>query len=195
MKTAMTTIAVTVGMLVGSVGAYAGDTSDPAVNERQANQADRIKQGMKSGELTKDEAKDLREDHRDVKQLEKAYKSDGKLTNAERRDLRHEQNQTSRDIKKQKHDAQSRPARATRDPVVNERQHVQGKRIEQGVASGELTRHEARGLREEQRDVKQLEKAYKSDGKLTNAERKDLHQEQNEASGDINKQKHDAQQQ
>ena len=42
------------------------------------------------------------------------------------------------------------------------------------VASGELTRRETRALAGEQRDIRQLERAYKSDGELTRAERADL---------------------
>lgn len=80
-----------------------------------------------------------------------------------------------------------------RDPGVNARQQNQRQRIQQGVRSGELTRRETGALAREQRDVRQLERAYKSDGKLTRAERVDLHQEQNQASRHINNQKHDAQ--
>ncbi len=80
-----------------------------------------------------------------------------------------------------------------RDPGVNARQHRQAHRIGQGIRSGELTRHETRSLVEQQRDVRQLERAYKSDGKLTAAERRDLHHEQNQASRDIRRQRHDAQ--
>lgn len=50
----------------------------------------------------------FREDQRDIRQLERAYQSDGTLTAAERRDLNHELNQSSRQIRRQKHDAQSR---------------------------------------------------------------------------------------
>lgn len=82
---------------------------DPRVNARQVNQQARIQQGVRSGELTRRETHKLREEQRDVRQLERAYKSDGKLTGAERRDLHHEQNQASRDIYKQKHDAQAKP--------------------------------------------------------------------------------------
>lgn len=82
----------------------------------------------------------------------------------------------------------------TRDRGVNARQHRQTHRIGQGIKSGELTRHEARGLAKDQRDVRQLERAYKSDGSLSGAERRDLHHEQNQASRDIYRQKHDAQQ-
>lgn len=86
-------------------------------------------------------------------------------------------------------DAQHRP----RDPAVNARQHHQRARIHQGVRSGELTRREAGRLAREQRDIRRLEREYKSDGVLTGAERRDLHREQNGASRDIYKQKHDEQ--
>lgn len=87
--------------------------------------------------------------------------------------------------------ANERPA--VRDPGVNARQANQQARIREGVRSGELTRRETRGVRETQRDIRQLERAYKSDGVLTPAERADLHREQNQASRQIYRQKHDAQ--
>src|ERR1044072_9854744 len=84
-------------------------------------------------------------------------------------------------------------AQRPRDPGVNARQHNQRERIQQSVKSGELTRRETGRLVEEQRVVRQLERAYKSDGTLTGAERRDLHHEQNQASRDIYRQKHDEQ--
>ncbi|MDQ6620308.1 MAG: hypothetical protein M3Z31_11545 [Pseudomonadota bacterium] len=82
---------------------------------------------------------------------------------------------------------------ATRDPGVNERQANQNARIEQGVASGQLTRGEARDLKVEQRGIRAEERAFKRDGKLTKQERKQLHRDLNRSSRDIHKQKHDAQ--
>ena len=79
----------------------------------------------------------------------------------------------------------------THDPEVNHRQHKQERRIEQGVRSGELTRQEAKGLRQEERNIRREERAFKSDGKLTRAERKDLHRDLNKASKDIYREKHD----
>lgn len=79
------------------------------------------------------------------------------------------------------------------DPRVNARQHNQHARIREGVRSGELTRHEARKLGQEQRGIRQEERQYKSDGQLSAAERKDLHQDLNQASRDIREQKHDGQ--
>ena len=69
-----------------------------------------------------------------------------------------------------------------RDPGVNQRQHNQQHRTQQGVRSGQLTKEEAKDLRSEQKAIRQEERAYKSDGKLTKEERKDLHQDMNELS-------------
>lgn len=82
---------------------------DPGVNARQHHQRERIQQGVRSGELTRRETRQVAAGQRDIRQLERAYKSDGTLTGAERHDLRHEQNQASREIYRQKHDEKSRP--------------------------------------------------------------------------------------
>jgi Skp family chaperone for outer membrane proteins len=169
-------------------------TRDPAVNARQHNQHDRIRQGVKSGELTRRETGKLAREQRDIRQLERGYKSDGTLTGAERRDLHQEQNQASRNIYQQKHDEQDRPRADIRDPGVNQRQVNQTGRIVQGVQSGELTRGEAQELRTERRDIRDLEQDYKSDGSLTKDERQDLHQQLDQQSHEIYEEKHDDEQ-
>lgn len=88
--------------------AFAGDR-DPNVNRRQHNQHERIAQGVKSGELTRDEAKNLRGDQRALRQKEHAYKSDGQLTKAERVDLQKDLNANSKEIYADKHNAEVRP--------------------------------------------------------------------------------------
>lgn len=82
----------------------------------------------------------------------------------------------------------------TRDPLVNKRQERQENRIEQGIASGELTKHEARRLHSKERAIKAKEHTYKADGTLTPAERKDLHHDLSALSKDIKREKHDLQQ-
>lgn len=190
MKVPMTLAMVAVLVMAAQVADAAG-TRDPRVNARQHNQRDRIQQGVRMGELTGREARRLAEGQRDVRQLERAYKSDGILTSRERADLHHEQNQTSRDIYRQKHDAQDRPAAAVRAPGVNERQASQAARITHGVKTGELTHDEAQGLRTERRDIRESEQTYRADGELTKDERVDLQQQLNEQSKDIYAQKHD----
>ena len=88
--------------------AFAGN-SDPGVNHRQAKQHARIEQGVRSGQLTRDEAKSLRTQQRAIRQEEREMKSDGKLSPAERKQLHQDQNQASKDIRSQKHDNDVRP--------------------------------------------------------------------------------------
>lgn len=193
MKSTMTAaMMATLALTALTVQAEAG-TRDPRVNARQDNQRERIQQGVRSGELTRHETRNVVEDQRDIRQLERAYKSDGTLTAAERADLHHEQNQASREIYREKHDGQDRPAvpAAVRDPGVNQRQENQTGRIVQGVTSGELTRGEAQELRTERKDIRELEQGYKSDGALTKEERTDLHQQLNQQSREIYEEKHD----
>ena len=78
-----------------------------------------------------------------------------------------------------------------RDPGINHRQHYQQQRIKQGVRSGQLTREETKGLRRQEKSVRQEERAFKSDGQLSKGERKDLHQDLNNLSKEIYQEKHD----
>lgn len=165
---------------------------DPGVNARQHNQQQRVRQGVRSGELTRRETGALVHEQRDIRQQERAYKSDGELTRAERADLHREQNQASRHIYNQKHDDQTRPVAApgVRDPGVNQRQANQTSRMVDGVKTGELTHDEAQELRDGRREIRQTEQAYKADGTLTRDERIDLHQDLNQQSRDIYDAKH-----
>lgn len=78
-------------------------------------------------------------------------------------------------------------------PVVDKRQKRQQGRITQGVASGEVTRAEAKRLRAEQRHIRRAERRAKADGDVTNRERARLQRKQNKASRDIRRQKNDGQ--
>jgi hypothetical protein len=83
-------------------------THDHRVNERQHNQQARIRQGVRSGELTGHEARKLEREEHGIRKEERQYKSDGQLTAGERKDLQKDLNRTSRDIYRQKHDPQER---------------------------------------------------------------------------------------
>lgn len=82
---------------------------DTNVNKHQHHQDRRIAQGVKSGELTRGEAKDLRGDQKDIRQEERAFKSDGSLTKDERQELHQDQHAASKEIYQEKHDEQERP--------------------------------------------------------------------------------------
>lgn len=81
---------------------------DPGINARQHRQHERIAQGLRSGELSRGEAQQLRAEQRAIRAKERLYKSDGVLTVAERRDLQHDQYLADRHIYLEKHDAEWR---------------------------------------------------------------------------------------
>jgi hypothetical protein len=183
---------VLIAALVAVPVIAAASPHDPGVNARQQHQQQRIEQGVRSGELTRGETHRLEAERRGIAHEARLYKADGRLSPAERADLRRDQDRASRDIYRQKHDAERRPPAAVRDPGLNARQRDQHDRVAQGVRAGSLTKDEAKGLRAEQRTIRQEERQYKSDGVLTRAERRDLHQDLNTASRDIYSEKHDA---
>lgn len=79
-------------------------------------------------------------------------------------------------------------------PNIDARQANQRARINQGVASGELTRREAAGLRAQQAHIRRDERRAEADGVVTRAERRQLQRELNHSSRSIRNQKHDQQQ-
>jgi hypothetical protein len=83
-------------------------TATPKVTKRQVNQQARIKEGVKSGELTKKEAGRLERQQKEIAKDKRKAKSDGVVTPEERAKLHHEQNKASRKIYRQKHDGQKR---------------------------------------------------------------------------------------
>jgi hypothetical protein len=78
-------------------------------------------------------------------------------------------------------------------PVVDERQDNQDERIDQGAASGELTKREEARLDAQQERIEDREERAKADGVVTKRERARLERSQNRASANIAKQKHDRQ--
>ena len=78
-------------------------------------------------------------------------------------------------------------------PRIDHREHHQSTRIYNGIASGELTRPEARRLEAGQAHVMRVENRAKADGVVTSRERAHLLHEENQQSRRIYRQKHDAQ--
>ncbi|MBD8528049.1 hypothetical protein [Pseudomarimonas arenosa] len=74
-----------------------------------------------------------------------------------------------------------------------QREHRQQSRVAQGVANGELTRRETVRLWHGQRLVDAKQRRARADGVVTARERIWIHQEQNQQSRRIARQKHDDQ--
>ena len=78
-------------------------------------------------------------------------------------------------------------------PKIDQRQASQEKRIDQGIASGALTRKEATNLDKRENRIQADKLAAKADGKVTKAERRKIERKQSNASKAIYRQKHDRQ--
>jgi uncharacterized membrane protein YebE (DUF533 family) len=90
----------------GFAVAQSGTASTPRIDQRQANQQQRINQGVKSGALTPKEAGRLEKGQQRVQRMETTAMADGKVTAKERRRIEHAQNQQSKKIYREKHDRQ-----------------------------------------------------------------------------------------
>jgi hypothetical protein len=161
------------------------------VNERQQNQRDRIRQGVRSGELNGVEAARLRRQQSQIGLNEaRARRSGGEFTTQERARIQRQLDRSSQNIYQQKHDGQDRIPNNT----VNERQQNQRDRIRQGVQSGELTGVEAARLRRQDAQIRLNEaRARQSGGEFTPRERARIQRQLDRSSRTIYRQKHDAQ--
>ncbi len=78
-------------------------------------------------------------------------------------------------------------------PVIDQRQANQEKRIDQGVASGQLNEREANRLNKQQEHINKIEDKAKADGVVTKGERARIDHAQDRASRHIAREKHDRQ--
>lgn len=74
---------------------------------------------------------------------------------------------------------------------IDARQHHQMERIMRGLRSGELSRHEARYLMREQRNIEQMQRQYLADGRISRDEWLQLDRRLDQAARDIRAEKHD----
>ena len=96
----------------GAAFAQIAPAATPGLDKRQAEQQQRIDQGVASGQLTPKEAARLQRREARLKAHEKAAKADGVVTPQERKMLHREANRDSKAIYQQKHDRQTAaPAR------------------------------------------------------------------------------------
>jgi hypothetical protein len=121
---------------------------------------------------------------------------DGKLSPAEKARLEREQNAVSRDIYREKHDAQTgnpNSASSQRMQADVQRNVNQQRRIEQGVQSGSLTTREAGRLEGGESHISKKEARAGSDGKVTSHEQARVQKAENRESRRIYREKHDGQ--
>jgi hypothetical protein len=93
-----------VTLLIASAAfAAQAQTQTPRVDQRQANQDQRIDQGVASGALTQREATRLENQQGRIEKMEDKAKADGDVTKRERAKLHGAQGHASREIARKKH--------------------------------------------------------------------------------------------
>jgi len=187
--------AVSALLAFATAGAFAQTHAASSV-QRDVNQQQRIEQGLQNGKLTTREAALLEKDEAKVDRLQARSMKDGHLTAAERTQLQQAQNRASRDIKTATHNgvngnplsASSQRMQADVQRNVNQEQ-----RIQQGLKSGELTKHEAAKLERGQAKVDHEESVAGRDGHVGKAEQHQVQHTEDHQNKAIHQQKHDAQ--
>lgn len=92
-------------ILIISLGTTA---SAQTIKQKAHNQAQRTRQGVRSGEITRSEARTIAKKENDVRKEVKEAKADGVVTASERKDIKKEQRQASRTIYRKKHNRRDR---------------------------------------------------------------------------------------
>ena len=171
------------------------NTNSGGIDQKQANQALRITQGIDSGALTGKEAVRLGLQQGHIYNKEQRFKADGQFTARERAIINRDLLKTSNRIYRQKHDRQVQGgvravSAGSKKLGIHKRQKNQGKRIRQGVKSGQLTARETKKLAKQQKSIQRQKRRFKADGTFTKRERVVVHQRQKRASKNIYRNKH-----
>src|SRR5215813_10861516 len=97
---------VAIGVSLAPTSVWA-QSPNPSINRIERRDQARIRQGIRSGELTRQEARRLEAEQARIRVNERFDQADGKLSSREHRQLQKELHRASRDIYRQKHDGQS----------------------------------------------------------------------------------------
>jgi hypothetical protein len=179
------------GMLVLAMATLVAAAAQTNLGQRKENQQDRVAQGIKSGQATAGETAGLEKKETAVNQEVRADRAlnGGKLTGQEKQTVNRQQNQMSKQIYADKHNA-VKPAAPT--TAVGQRRENQQERIAAGVASGKLSAGQTAKLENKETAINKEVRMDRSanGGKLTAAEKKQVDQQQNQASRKIYRDKH-----
>ena len=165
----------------------AGKSFNP--NNREANQDQRISNGLRSGQMTSGEAAraDQRQSNIDSQVHNERQANGGTLNPQERQQVNREQNNASRQIYNENHNANT-----VRPNAVYNREANQQQRTAQGLRTGQMTSGEAARTNANQSRVDQQvhNQRTANGGALNNQQRQQVNRQQNQNSRQINNEKH-----
>jgi hypothetical protein len=158
-------------------------------NAREANQDQRIANGLRSGQMTSGEAAKAERTQSNIDQQvhDDRAANGGKLTGQERQQINGEQNAASRQIYDEKHNGNT-----VAPNEVDNREANQQQRTANGLRSGQMTSGEAARTNQNQANVaQQVHNERTADGgALTRQQRNQANREENRNSKQIYNEKH-----
>ena len=96
-----------IALVTTIAGAASADTATPRIDHRRAVERTRIHEGVRSGQLTRREARRLNMRQGDIRRVERRSKADGFVSRRECARLNHMQNRQDRRIFRLKHNGRS----------------------------------------------------------------------------------------
>ena len=176
-----------------SVGAFHDHPNNPGLaarpNQREANQDQRIANGLRDGQMTSGEAARAERTQSNIDQQvhNDRMANGGTLTNQERQQVNHEQNAASRQVYRDNHNGNT-----IAPNEVNQREANQEQRIANGERSGQMTSGEAARAQSNQSNMAQQthNDRVNNGGALNQQQRQQINHEQNKASKQIHQENH-----
>lgn len=153
--------------------AMAQGTSTPAIDRAQQAVSARIQQGMASGQITPSEAQVLYRRDREIEIRENRFKADGSASPQERQQLRADLDALNAEVDRMMSNRNARGLYNNTPGIDNSEFNI-SQRIDEGIRSGRINEREARRLHDREREIQRHEAAFKSDGVVTQQERRQL---------------------
>lgn len=182
---ALSLIASAAFACMGVAPAMAQSTNTPGIDIAQQQIRARIQQGVASGHLTQQEEQALYQREREIQFREIRMKRDGVATPQERHQLQQDVENMRAEVEAKLVNRQVASRQGGGAPAIDNAQQRVHARIEQGIRSGHITRREADRLFAKEKQISRDEARFKSDGRLTRAERQTLRDQVASLSRDV----------
>lgn len=169
---------------VGIHPAFAQSTYTPGIDRAQGELSARIQQGVTAGRISRQDADMLAQREHGIQLRESRMKADGDVDQREREQLRGDVATLRADVENMINNP--RPGNgAANTPGIDHAQEEIGARIQQGVATGRISRREADTLMQRERAIQMHEGRAKADGVADPRERDQLRGELAGLRGDV----------
>jgi hypothetical protein len=166
-------------------------TPPPNIAQREQNQQNRVANGIDSGQMTAGETKNVesREANLNREVRDDRSSDDGHLTQQERQQINHQQNNLSHSIYQDKHNAN---VAHYGNNEVGQRRENQQDRIANGLRNGSMNAGQTARVENREQGINEQVHADRqaNGGKLTGQEHRQINREQNGASRQIYRDKH-----